>query len=924
MGKFKVSFTTALFVFSFLICVIVAVVFVDRAPRNDYDNFYETPVQTSAAAPEGTKEGGWDPSAPTPTPVTEPPAPVSQVEAILADLPIATHLAGHAQPVPATVTPQATANPMAGRTPEEISRALLGRSGIQAQAESANAVPGMALPEGIATPATAAPATAAPTAASRAYLPLQSNTHESAPGGLQTLSGLGGANPYATAPGGLTNTGNLMGVHRSQSESQQGMMVGARSIETGVQPPAGFSNTPVSAGGATLPSLQSSPASALPGSAEKPLLFPPGSTPAAAPQFQLPPAPTLPPPLIQDADGRRSDAAETPDGFADDASSQAFAISQAVADDESAVSDTDAAVAAATAVSDQGVAAERKPDPEVLAQVNEHVLTKDAAVRFARGELSLNDKKLAKADEEKEAEKVAEQWKKIVAAAELARMEGLSVGISEIEHYASLRPGFEPAAWQVAMEEEGLPAGVIRAHLENIALSEKLVERDFEGEVEEDAIRTAYDKSPSKFASPRKIRLQEIFKAKPSSDERVERVAREMGRLQRQAATGTDFGLLASQVSEAPTSKRGGDLGWIDPAKNKDSRRDKALEGLEPGDVTDVIEEPDGYRIYRLTSVREAAKEFDEAKVNVIAELKKPVRDDTFAAVMEKLEAGEIAPVKSGDRAETAVARVERKGTPVVPTRVGSSLAASLEPEAVVPEEPVQATAESPVAPSPSAVAAAPVASGGIETETEEQKKFVAQELLGQANARRASEERGEVYTGGTEMMQSSAPSTVMHQPGQQTQLLYAPGSVQTMAGGQPAPAVQPGGIMAHQVQDNMQVPNQAVVNYDNSMALTQDQMMQMGSVPPGMMTPPQGGPVAAPQPSAQTHTESNGWQVTKTRVDNNRQTGQAAAAQAAAPSQPSDMGSIPPGFEGAAPSQPPAEPRRGLLGGVRNFFSRN
>src|SRR5690606_21988891 len=177
---------------------------------------------------------------------------------------------------------------------------------------------------------------------------------------------------------------------------------------------------------------------------------------------QLPPAPTLPPPLIQDADGRRSDAAETPDGFADDAGSQAFAISQAVGEEERAVSETDAAVAAATAVSGQAAVAKGKPDPDVLAQVNEQVLTKDAAVRFARVEFSLNDKKLAKADEDKEAEKAAEQWKTIVAAAELARMEGLSVGNSEIEHYAAQRRECEPASWQVAMAEEGLEAEAVR------------------------------------------------------------------------------------------------------------------------------------------------------------------------------------------------------------------------------------------------------------------------------------------------------------------------------------------------------------------------------------------------------------------------------------------------------------------------------
>lgn len=978
MGKIKVSFTTALFAFSFLVCVIVAVVFVDRSPKNDFDAFYDPPAADAAAKGRG-QVSAWDSSAPTPTPVTVPPEPTPvNVEALLADLPV--DGPGGPAAMPATVTPTPLHNPMDGRTPEEIARAYMNKAGVQASAEAAATVPGMAVPAGIGAPGLPqAGAAAAPVATPKPrqeYLPMQSNAQGAAPGMMPSgSSGYRGRGNGNSLPGdNFTNAGsmspmvapgpnsNLIGVHKVPGASQSGMMVGARHVESGAQPPPGFVDAPQAGGTVSLPSLQgsgsagtraapaapgqSAPATALPGSAEKPLLFPPQSGSGAGNQFELPPAPTLRPP-IQDPDRRRSDADMTPGSLnPDEESSQAFLISgEDGAQEHAGDADQDGAVAAASELPAPGgepVPAEEPAD--IAAQVNNTILKKDAAVRLARVAFKLKDKKLARADEDKEAANAAEEWKQTQAAAQQARLEGLAVGAPDVEHYASLRPDFEPALWQIAMDEEGFTPTEIREHLESIALSEKLVEAKFEKDVEKDALKKAYDKTPSRFASPRKYRLQEIFKKKPADKDRAERVEREIKRLQKQAAGGTDFSLLARQASEAPTAKRGGNLGWVDPSKNKDAARDKALEGLHAGEVTEVLEDEEGYRIYRLAELKEAAKDFDSARENVVADLKKPVREAQYAESLKRLEAGELKGAEPAATAEAPTAVAEKKATPVVSTRVGSSLAKTQAeapaPAAAAAPAPAKETAEKTSKPeqpaptqqkldgNPARQTAAP--EDGAD---DLQKKFLAQELLGEAAARRQAEERGEVFISNRELQQQqqSAPTTQAHNPAQQAQLLYAPGSqVQQFEGtpaGMPAAAA---GFSPAQMQDNMQAPNSTVVNYDNAAAVPPADLAAQQQA-----AAPQGAPDLGPE---QTQSESNGWTVVKTRRE--RQTAQPQAATAGGPggdpmmdaqmqqqtqAAPALEGGVPPGFEGGAapPPQQQQQPqqRRGIVGGVKNFF---
>lgn len=943
MGKLKVSFTTALFVFSFLICVIIAVVFVDRAPNNEYNSFYDKEAGDQKAASQDPGDSGWDPSVQTASPTQSPAPPPDAAQ--LTDLPIDPHLVNMAQPIPSTVTPTASPNHMSGKSPEEIARALMGKAGVNAQLEASN-VPGMAVPQGIATPGTgAAPATATstPNRTPRTYLPVQSNAQGR---GASSPTGMGGPELYQTPSltgsnpsgvGGLTNSSdwnpvseqspnsNLIGVHKVPGDNSSGMMIGEGRIEKGAQVPAGVSTTPVNDGSMSIPSLQGNPGSSLPGSANKPLLFPPGSAGEA-----LPPAPTLRPPPIQDPDQSRSDANETPGNLnPGESSDQALAVSE-IPGGESA--DDDEPLQAAVAM---------EPAPNVAAQVNNHVLTNEAALRLAHVSAALNDESLDKSKEDEAAKDSAEAWKKITAAAEEARMNGLEVGAPDVELYAAMRPDFDPAEWQLAMEDEGFSAEEIRMNLQNIALSEKLIETEFDSKTEDDEIRKAYDKSPSKYAKPRMIHLQEIYKAKPKDEDRTKKVEREMRRLQRQAASGTDFGLLARQASEAVTAKRGGNLGWINPLKDKDSDRDKALEDLAEGEVTSVIDEEDGFRIYRLVEVREAAKDFESAKDVVVAELKKPVRKDCYAEALKKLDAGELQPSEgSVELSNTAVAAVSKPTRQVVPTRVGSSLvgidqsqeSAGTKAEEELKKALAEVNKKAEEAKEATEKSVAEEASGDPEMDEETRRKFVAQELLGAANAQRQAMENPQSMTS-NQTMGAAPGATVMHQPGQQTQLLFAPGSqsqqvangqAQAMPspmmngqGGQPQPPYQAGGQLASPFQAQMQAPNQASFNHMGATSMEPDEAAiraaQMARAHQAMQAQQAQG-VSSRQSNQnpnQTRSQSNGWDVVKTTGDTNT------------PDQPprGQSPDIPPGFgSGEGSNQQPE--RRGIMGNVKSFFS--
>ncbi len=139
----------------------------------------------------------------------------------------------------------------------------------------------------------------------------------------------------------------------------------------------------------------------------------------------------------------------------------------------------------------------------------------------------------------------------------------------------------------------------------------------------EQAVRDFYDKNQSEFNMPKNIRLSQIhFRVPPSAtvEERAAVRARAEKALERIQA-GEPFAKVADELTENPRGKgHGGDVGlvWMD-----DEWLVKALDGIQVGQHTGVVEAPHKFDILLLTEVNEAQiTPFDEVKQSISRHLR--------------------------------------------------------------------------------------------------------------------------------------------------------------------------------------------------------------------------------------------------------------------------------------------------------------
>jgi len=156
MGNFKLSFTTVLFIFSFLLCLVVAFVFVSRAPHDDDDfdaDFSSSANSRSRLLRDGSPHGSISHRNNNQLPQQYSPAPsgsplpnqmAHDLQAKVSEEVNPTQRVTEPPPVPGvqpgsypasaipTDTPQAifTPNPLAGKDPEQALKMLSGHATI--------------------------------------------------------------------------------------------------------------------------------------------------------------------------------------------------------------------------------------------------------------------------------------------------------------------------------------------------------------------------------------------------------------------------------------------------------------------------------------------------------------------------------------------------------------------------------------------------------------------------------------------------------------------------------------------------------------------------------------------------------------------------------------------------------------------------
>lgn len=141
-------------------------------------------------------------------------------------------------------------------------------------------------------------------------------------------------------------------------------------------------------------------------------------------------------------------------------------------------------------------------------------------------------------------------------------------------------------------------------------LLEKLVPKDT---VTDAAIRKYYDDNPDMFKEQAGKRASHILfniDDKATAEEVLQ-----------QLKDGADFAELAAKYSKDPGSAaNGGDLGW--PSQPYVPEFQAALDKLEKGEMSDLVETEYGWHIIKVTDVRkESITEFDKVKDDIKAQL---------------------------------------------------------------------------------------------------------------------------------------------------------------------------------------------------------------------------------------------------------------------------------------------------------------
>ncbi len=192
------------------------------------------------------------------------------------------------------------------------------------------------------------------------------------------------------------------------------------------------------------------------------------------------------------------------------------------------------------------------------------------------------------------------------------------------ERYDNDRASFFAALaeQQITLEEwrETIRDGLIIRIMRSREVGERIV-------VSPRQILEAYEARVDRYQEPERIRLRLIFMA-PGDDPEATRTRLESGLARLDEAT--SFADLARELSEDPSATLGGDWGWIDPAQLRDELK-TALGHLASGDISGIIETPEGFYVARVEERREASvKSFAEVRHEIESELRERQADRLY------------------------------------------------------------------------------------------------------------------------------------------------------------------------------------------------------------------------------------------------------------------------------------------------------
>ncbi len=190
------------------------------------------------------------------------------------------------------------------------------------------------------------------------------------------------------------------------------------------------------------------------------------------------------------------------------------------------------------------------------------------------------------------------------------------------------------------LQLEGLTMEGYRKHLEEQMLRSRIVNREVKSRIviTEEAVNAYYEANKAQYAGETQFHLRHILMrlAAPSQEERT-RVSGQMRALHDRLKKGESFERLARIYSQAGTAAEGGDLGLFESRLLAETVRD-ALQGLGPGQFTDLVETEQGYQLFYVEDVvHSGGRSLEALKSEIQEKLYAELVDQRFEAWLAAL-----------------------------------------------------------------------------------------------------------------------------------------------------------------------------------------------------------------------------------------------------------------------------------------------
>ena len=158
-------------------------------------------------------------------------------------------------------------------------------------------------------------------------------------------------------------------------------------------------------------------------------------------------------------------------------------------------------------------------------------------------------------------------------------------------------------------------------------------------EVSEEDLQAYYEQNKSRFFTPARTHLSHILIEGGANDSDQE-AARQRAKIiadELKKAPDTFADVAKTQSEDKGSAANGGELGWITQGNWPESL-EKAVFALNQGDVSGVVEGPDGYHIFKVNAYEaEQSQPFDVVKNDIIEEVRQQLAAEQFAEMATQL-----------------------------------------------------------------------------------------------------------------------------------------------------------------------------------------------------------------------------------------------------------------------------------------------